>query len=150
MYLYFYLCEQNNGGIQENGGWEGTQLNVRSAGTDSISPPLYSSILSTQQTQWHKILSCRYKYKLQSTILIHLVDGTKKRLQKQIETAPTTKSFCEWKNTTLKELVPIQILQNSFYHCYYCSYYNHSYHCSFSQYQSRRSRKYPRCSLLEN
>ena len=78
MYLFLYLCEQNNGGIQENGGWEGTQLNVRSAGTDSISPPLYSSILSTQQTQWHEIQSCRYKYKLQSTILIHLVDGTKK------------------------------------------------------------------------
>ena len=69
MYLYLYLCEQNNGGIQENGGWEGTQLNVRSAGTDSISPPLYSSILSTQQTQWHKIQSFRYEYKLQSTIL---------------------------------------------------------------------------------
>ena len=78
MYLYLYLCEQNNGGIQENGGWEGTQLNVRSAGTDSISPPLYSSILSTQWTQWHEIQSCRYKYILQSTILIHLVDGTKK------------------------------------------------------------------------
>ena len=77
-------------------------MNVRSAGTDSISPPLYSSILSTQWTQWHEIQSCRYKYKLQSTILIHLVDGTQKRLQKQIEQAPTTKTFSEWKKHDIK------------------------------------------------
>ena len=31
-----------------------------------------------------------------------------KKLQKQKKQAPTTKPFSEWKNTTQKELVPIQ------------------------------------------
>ena len=98
----------------------------------------------------YRVADININYKVRFQFILWMAQ---KKITKTNRTSPNNKNILWMEKHDIKRgsTHSKQILQNSFYHCcYYCSYYDYSYHCSFSQYQSRRSRKYPRCSLLEN